>query len=111
MMAPLIRGSLALPAVENAEVRIALEDITEQDSPSKVLAQTRIRAAGRSAAFELDVPDSKLGPGRDYALTARAWRDGRVRAATVSLHSWAPGDSGPHHLQLIAFDQGGGEQQ
>lgn len=105
MTMPLIRGLFDLPLDGCADVEIKLEDITQADSCSIVIAKTLLRDVQGSANFELEVPESALEPSHDYALTAFATVPrGQARlAGTVAVHPWAPGDARVQLLKLRAF--------
>lgn len=65
------RERIALPP--EAELQVSLNDVSRMDAPAVMLAEQRIRLAGRQAPvpFRLDVDAARLDPRKRYVVAAR----------------------------------------
>ena len=64
----------------SAEIVVQLLDVSRMDAPATVLAEQRIRAAGKQVpiAFELSVDPARIDPRMRYNVSARILKDGQL---------------------------------
>jgi len=108
-----IVGSLSLSgenAREISDAVVCLEDTTEADAASVVLARAECRpgpAGARTVRFRLSVPDHLLAEGRQYSLSARAKVESGARSKVFGTVQSYPVDhrgAGITDLELREMD-------
>lgn len=78
------RQRIPLPA--DATVRVQLEDISRQDVPAKVIAETSVATAGKQVPipFDLKYDSALIVPANRYNLRASIFSGGQMLFATTS---------------------------
>ena len=103
------RERIALPA--DALIQVQLSDVSRQDAPAQVIAETTFTAAGRQVPFpfELRYHPDRIEPNHTYAVRATIRGEGRLLFATDAAHHVITRGN-PGEVSLMLVSAGGGTQ-
>jgi putative lipoprotein len=104
------RERMALPP--DAEIRIRLEDVSRQDAPSLVVAETAFLSEGRQVpiAFELSFDASVIDARMRYSVRAEIWMDGARRFLSTSTHPVITRGA-PSQVEILVEQIGGASRE
>ena len=103
------RERIALPA--DAVIQVQLSDVSRQDAPAQVIAETTFTAAGRQVPFpfELRYHPDRIEPNHTYAVRATIRGEGRLLFTTDAAHHVITRGN-PGEVSLMLVSAGGGTQ-
>ena len=101
------RERIALPA--DAVIQVQLSDVSRQDAPASVIAETTFTAAGRQVPFpfELRYRPDRIEPNHSYAVRATIRGEGRLLFTTDVVHHVITRGN-PDEVSLMLVSAGGG---